>query len=663
MADPNSCVAHPLDVGHAGARMRGWTSVSTAVTSRTETPPVCNPARRRGLRSEAFGIAVLLVTTAVLYIWNLGASGWANSFYAAAVQAGTRNWTAFLFGSSDAANAITVDKTPGALWVMGISARIFGLNSWSILVPQALEGVAAVGVLYAAVRRVGGPAAGLLAGSLLALTPVSALIFRFNNPDALLVLMIIVAAYATQRALDRDAAFWWLPLAGAAVGFGFLAKMLQALLVLPALGLVFVIAADLPLAHRIRRLAAALPALAVSGGWYLLVVELWPLSSRPYIGGSQHNSIVELALGYNGFGRVTGRETGGLGNMDGDVGWTRLFGTQMGTHIAWLLPAAIIAIAAGLCITRHAPRTDATKAALLLWGIWLLVTAVVFSYARGILHPYYTVALAPAVASGAAIGTTLLWRRRGDVRAATTLAGMVGLTAALACVLLHRNPTWLPWLTIPIAVGGIACAALLPFIGRLPGPVAAVTAAAAMAVTLASPAADAVATAAKPHTGAIPSVGPPPSPPASAPRGRGLPMLGLLGSTQPGPTLTKALRADSGNFTWAAAVVGSNNAAGYQLATGAPVMAVGGFNGTDPTPTLTQFKSYVAQRRIHWFVDGDIPRPFSGTRSGSDGSKQITHWVEHTFAPQSIDGVTVYDLSQWFSLSAHSNDPYRPHSG
>lgn len=514
-------------VRHARA-LRGGTLVSTAVRSRTETLPLCIPLSRCGVRSEGFGIAVLLIATAFLYLWNLGASGWANSFYAAAVQAGTRNWTAFLFGSSDAANAIAVDKTPGALWVMGISARIFGLNSWSILVPQALEGVAAVGVLYAAVRRVGGPVAGLLAGSLFALTPVSALMFRFNNPDALLVLMIIVAAYATQRALDRDAPFWWLPLAGAAVGFGFLAKMLQALLVLPALGVVFLVAADLPVAQRIRRLAAALAALAVSGGWYLLLVQLWPASSRPYVGGSQHNSIIELALGYNGVGRVTGRETGGLGNMDGDVGWTRLFGTQMGTHIAWLLPAAVIAIVAGLCITRRAPRTDTTRAALLLWGLWLLVTAVVFSYARGILHPYYTVALAPAVGAGVAIGTVMLWRRRGDVRAAATLAGMVAVTGALACLLVHRDPTWLPWLTISIVVGGIACTALLPFVGRLPERVAAIIAAAAVAVTLAGPASYAVATVAKPHGGAIPSVGPPPGPPAGAPRGRDLPMLGFL---------------------------------------------------------------------------------------------------------------------------------------
>lgn len=249
--------------------------------------------------------------TAGLYLWNLGASRWANAFYSAAAQAGSRDWTAMLFGSSDAANAITVDKTPAALWVMDLSVRIFGLNPWSVLVPQALMGVAAVAVLYAAVRRVGGPGAALLAGAVLALTPVAAVMFRFNNPDALLVLLLVVSAYCTQRACASDASRWWLIGAGAAVGFGFLAKMLQALLVLPALAAAYLVAGHRPLLDRVVDLAVAAVAVVVSAGWYVLLVELWPASARPYIGGSQHNSIVELALGYNGFGRLTGDEPGG----------------------------------------------------------------------------------------------------------------------------------------------------------------------------------------------------------------------------------------------------------------------------------------------------------------------------------------------------------------
>ena len=361
---------------------------------------------------------MLLVATAVLYLWNLSASGWANAFYTAAAQAGASDWTAMLFGSSDAANAITVDKTPAALWVIDLSVRLFGLNPWSVLVPQALEGVAAVALLYAAVRRVAGPGAGLLAGAVFAVTPVAALIFRFNNPDALLVLLLVAAAYCVQRACEKDASRWWLVAAGVAVGFGFLAKMLQAFLVLPGFAAAYAVAGHRPLKRRLGDLLVAGAAVVVSGGWYLALVELWPASSRPYIGGSQHNSIIELTLGYNGLGRLTGNEPGGLGNLNHDVGWDRLFGMGMGLDIAWLLPAAVICLVAGVILMRRAPRTDPARAALILWGGWLAVTAVVFSFANGIVHSYYTVALAPAIGACLGIGATLLWQNRSDIRAA-----------------------------------------------------------------------------------------------------------------------------------------------------------------------------------------------------------------------------------------------------
>ncbi len=577
----------------------------------------------------------LLGATAVLYLWNLGASGWANAFYSAAAQAGSKSWTAWLFGSSDPANAITVDKTPAALWVSGLSVRIFGLNSWSILVPQAVFGVASVAVLYASVRRVGGAWAGLVAGAVLAATPAAALMFRFNNPDALLVLALVCAAYATQRALDRDAAVWWLPLAGVAVGVGFLAKMMQAFLVLPALALTFAVAADLPRHARARRLIAAAAALVLTGGWYLVLVIAWPVNSRPYIGGSQHNSIIELALGYNGLGRLTGAETGGLGNLNYDVGWARLFGAEMGPHVAWLLPAAVIALAAGLWITRARPRTDVTRAALLMWGGWLVITAVVFSYANGILHPYYTVALAPAVAATVAVGTRLLWQRRADIRASTVLAGMLAITIALSDVLLQHYPLWLPWLRLAILIGGIAASLLLVVIGRLPRPVEVMVAALAVVLALAGPAAVSVATASAPRSGAIPSVGPS--------DGGGMP--GLFGAPRPGPELVAALRSDAFHYTWAAGVVGSSNAAGYQLGAGVPVMAVGGFNGTDPAPTLQQFQDLVAHGRIHWFVHSTMPGPAFAGRSGSDAAERINDWVSENFSSRIIDRVKVYDLT------------------
>lgn len=596
---------------------------------------------------------MLLSSTAALYLWNLGASTWANAYYSAAVQAGTQNWTAMLFGSSDAANAITVDKPPAALWVMDLSARLFGFNPWSVLVPQALMGVAAVGVLYAAVRRVCGPGAGLLAGAILAATPVAALMFRFNNPDALLVLLLVVAAYCTQRACEKDANRWWLIGAGVAVGVGFLAKMLQALLVLPALAIAYLVTGPRTVRRRVLHGAAAAVAVVVSAGWYVLLVELWPEASRPYIGGSQRNSILELTLGYNGIGRLTGNETGGLGNLNHDVGWGRLFGFGMGADIAWLLPAALICVAAGLVLTRGRPRTDPTRAALIIWGGWLVVTATVFSYMNGIMHPYYTVALAPAIAAGIGIGATLLWRHRTDIRAAAAMSATVLVTTILAAVLLSRHGDWMPWLRGAVAAGGVGAAVLLAVVGRLGRVSAHLVAGLVVVSCLAGPLAFSLATAATPHTGSIPSVGPAPTGgPGSALRGGG-----LLSSPTPHPDLIRLLSMDADQFDWTAAVVGSNNAAGYQLAAGAPVMAIGGFNGTDPSPTLEEFIASVDAGRIHYFILGPTMMMGHQSAGGARHAAAIREWVQARYPEMTVDGTAVYDLTRTPAISQRAHSP------
>jgi 4-amino-4-deoxy-L-arabinose transferase-like glycosyltransferase len=599
-------------------------------------------------------LLALLAVTAVLYLWGLGASGWANAFYSAATQAATQSWKAWFFGSSDAANAITVDKIPAALWVTGLSARIFGVNAWSILVPQALMGVGSVGLLYRAVRRVSGPAAGLIAGGVLALTPVAALMFRFNNPDALLVLLLITGAYCVTRALEK-AGPGWLALAGVAVGFGFLAKMLQAFLVLPAFAMAYLIAAPVPLGKRLLHLLGALGAVVVSAGWYLAVVALWPAADRPYIGGSQRNSLWELVFGYNGFGRITGDEVGSvggsLGGGWGTTGWSRLFGSEMAGGVAWLIPAAALALIAGLWFTRRAPRTDPSRAALVLWGGWFAVTALVFSYMGGIIHPYYTVALAPAIAALSGMGAAQLWRRDDPVSAGI-LAGGVALTALTAYLLLSREVNWLPWLGPALLYFGVAAAGLVLFAGHFPAVARRGAAVFALVVALAGSAAYSVATAAVPHSGAIPSAGPRASGfggggfggmgggPGGGGRGGA---SGLLGAPTPGARLTSMLAQDSAKFSWVAATVGSNDAAGYQLATGSPVMAVGGFNGTDPYPTLQQFQQYVHSGQIHYFLGSGLR--MRGNSSGSDISQQIVAWVEQSYTPITVDGATVYDLT------------------
>ncbi|HEX3981978.1 MAG TPA: glycosyltransferase family 39 protein, partial [Acidimicrobiales bacterium] len=380
-------------------------------------------------------LVALLALTALAYLWDLSASGYANSFYAAAVQAGTKSWKAFFFGSIDSSNFITVDKSPGSLWVMELSGRLFGFSSWSMLGPQVLEGVASVGLVYAAVKRWFGPAAGLLAGGVLACTPVAALMFRFNNPDALMVLLLVAAAYTLIRALER-AGTGWIVATGTLIGFAFLAKMLQAFTVLPAFAAVYLVASPAPLLRRLWQLALGGVAIAVSAGWWVAAVALWPTASRPLIDGSPDNSIINLIFGYNGLSRLSGG-TGGAGSgFSGATGVFRLFNDLMGGQASWLLPASLLALVAGLVWRGRAPRTDRTRAALLLWGGWLLVTGAVFSFSSGVIHTYYTVALAPAIASLVGIGGALLWQNRQRVLARVIGSVAIVSTAVWAFVLL-----------------------------------------------------------------------------------------------------------------------------------------------------------------------------------------------------------------------------------
>ncbi|MDQ7806895.1 glycosyltransferase family 39 protein [Amycolatopsis sp. A133] len=609
--------------------------LSTPVTEQPKhrkEPGVDPPPR--WVRPAVFG---LLAATAVLYFWNLTASGYGNSFYAAAVQSGTQSWKAWLFGSLDSGNVLTVDKPPAALWVATAFARIFGFSSFTVLAPQALMGVASVGILYLTVKRTSGPAAGLLAGAVLAVTPVAALMFRFNNPDALLVLLMVAGAYFVVRATEK-ASPRWLALAGVAIGFGFLTKMMQAFLVLPAFGLVYLIAAPASLGKRLLHLGGAVVALVVSAGWYIALADLWPTSSRPYIGGSEGDSLLELALGYNGLGRIFGGGAGGGpgggggGNtgFGGAAGLFRMFGSSFGTEISWLLPAALIGLVAGLWFTRRAPRTDRTRLALVLWGGWLVGTALVFSFMSGIVHPYYSVALAPAIAALVAISGRALWQGRAHAAPRAVLAGMVVATAVWSFILLDRTPEWFPALRWIVAVLGVLTGTVL--VMGVPGVrrAAAVVAAALVLTIGVSSAAYGVETASVAHSGSIPTSGP-----TSSAMGGGF--GGGPGGEDASSSAIGALLAKT-TTKWAAATTGSQNAASLELASGKAVIGIGGWSGSDPAPTLAEFKAYVAAGEVEYYLEG-------GRGGGpGGGSSEITAWVTANFTATTVDGQTVYDL-------------------
>lgn len=460
----------------------------------------------------------MLLVIALAYLWNLSASGYANSFYSAAVQAGSQSWKAFFFGSLDSANAITVDKPPATLWPMALSVRIFGLSSWAILAPQVLMGVATAGVLYAAVRRRFSAAAGLITMAVFALTPVAALMFRFNNPDALLALLMTVTVYCVLRALEGGRTKW-LVWAGVAVGLAFLSKTLQAFLILPPLAVLYAVFAPVPVRKRFGQLGLAAVAMVVSGGWWVAIVELWPASSRPYIGGSQNNSFLELTFGYNGLGRINGEETGSVGGGGGgggggqgggwgETGIGRMFNSEIGSQIAWLLPAALILLAAGVWMTWRAKRTDTARAAFLAWGGSLLMTAFVFSFMAGIFHQYYTVALAPSIAALVGMGATTLWEERATWWAGTVLGATVAVTAVWSYVLLGRTPDYVPWLRWAVLIGGLAAAVGLLLAARLGRPLALGVVGLGLAASLAGPTAYTISTLDTGHQGSIVTAGP-----------------------------------------------------------------------------------------------------------------------------------------------------------
>jgi 4-amino-4-deoxy-L-arabinose transferase-like glycosyltransferase len=682
-----------------GARLR------SLVLGRAQDPAWTRPAL----------LGVLALTT-VLYVRGLDRNGDANSFYAAAVLAGTKSWKAFFFGAFDAGSFITVDKPPAALWLMALSGRIFGFSSWSMLLPEALLGVASVALVADVVRRTSGAVAGLVAAVVIALTPVAVLMFRFNNPDALLTFLLVAAAWLLVRSL-QTARTRWLLLAAAVLGLAFLTKYLQAYILLPAMVLTYLLLGPRTWLRRVGELAAAAGVLVVSSGWWVAIVTLTPASQRPYIGGSTDNSVLNLIFGYDGLSRITGslgsfaggavrgagRAFGGGGGgffggggpgggFGGQAGLLRLFNDQLGGEISWLLPLAGAALIAGLWFRRRAPRTDLARAGYVLWGGWLLTHAIVFSFASGILHSYYAIAMAPGVAGLVGAGAVDLWRLRNRSYAGAVL-GAVGLVATgwWGAQLLARTPSFVPGLGTAEFAFAVAAAFLLlvprSVLSGLPRAAARVPAAAlavGLAAVLLGPAAYAIDNVGHAQQGPTPSSGPgvtsgsgggPGSglrfgggtPPAGfapgaftrrAVPGGGFPPAGLApggggatfgGGGAPGDaggsssTLIAYLERNQGRATWLVAVASSNQAAPIELATGKPVMAMGGFSGGDPAMTVSELQSLVRSGQLRYVLAGG-----GGGGPAGGGSQSVMSWVtQHGRLVSSSESGTsgLYDLS------------------
>jgi 4-amino-4-deoxy-L-arabinose transferase-like glycosyltransferase len=474
-------------------------------------------ASRLSGRWHLAGLAAILAVAAFLDFFHLNRNGYANEYYAGAVRSMLKSWHNFFFVSFDPGGLVSVDKPPLALWLQAASAKVFGYSGWSILLPEALAGVVAVWLLYLLVTRVFGRIAGLVAAFALAVSPVSVSVNRDNNPDALLALLLIAAAYVGVRAVESGR-LRTLVLSAVLVGLAFNTKMLAAMVIVPGLGLAYLLFSRLSWPRRLAYLAVAgVVLVAVSGAW-IAAVDLTPASQRPYVGSTGDNSALSLAFDYNGLGRVTGQTGGtsfggggGLGGaFSGTPGWLRLINDALGDQGAWLLPLAILGgISALVAAIRLRRRRE--LAALTVIGGWFVAAAAVFSFSSGIIHTYYLSALAPATAGLVGIGAVALWR---DARRHPFWLGLPLLALALSAWLevdLLQRSGYLAWLQ-PLVIAGCAVAAVALLVARLPRvpgrPVAAGAIGIALLALLAAPTAWAATTFRAPVNGVFPGAGP-----------------------------------------------------------------------------------------------------------------------------------------------------------
>lgn len=633
-------------------------TVSESTTSGadcTTGPSDSSPPRRRPVW-EPWALTGILVSAAVLYVWGLAGNGWANAYYSAAVQAGQHDPASFFFGSSDWGNSITVDKPPLSLWVMGLSVRLFGLNTWALLLPQAAMTTVSTLLIYRLARRHLPTSAALLSAAVFASTPITVLLARYNNPDPLMVLLMLSALYAGLRATESGRTRF-LYLAACILALGFLTKHLQAFLVLPALALAFFLYARKAWRTKVVSLFLAGLVLAVGSLAWPLAVDLTPPNSRPYVGGSATNSMFELAIGYNGLNRVLQHEDDPwvalipqeLRSIETDAGLFRLFNSNYGQEIGWLLlPALLACIAIVVKVLRG--RYSRNKSIFAVASVaWMITTYLMLSFMGNSFHSYYTASIAAPLALCIGLGAELLTSRRQSP------LSRIGIAAAVVSSSIFSHAMWQLSAAYPLSVGigllllGLLAGALL----SVPAPWKWVHRSAAwlaIGSLLVGPAFCSTLALATPQEGSNPLSGGLSRSPNTLSRflsgvkhGDPAWASGLAVGVTPSPVLAAYLRNASTECTWAAATYPGQTAARFQLEIGRPVMPLGGFAAMDPSPTLVQFKEWVQAGRLCYLVE----QPEQLKVPGNSAELLAIHkWVVNTFRPEEIDGVTVYNLTR-----------------
>lgn len=602
---------------------------------------------------EKVGLAVLLTATAAMFLWGLDRNGWANPYYSAAAQAGSQDWKAFLYGSLDAGNLITVDKPPLSIWIMSLSVRLFGLNSWALLVPQALMGVTTTWLIYRIIRRSHTAAPALLGGLIYATTPVVVLMSRYNNPEPLMGLLTVAAVYFMLRAVESNLWHWYL-IAGVSLGLGFMAKQIQALLPIPALVLVVLIFGAGTISSRLLRLVGSFVALVISGGWWMALVELTPAANRPFVGGSATNSILELTLDYNGlarFIRIPTQISGNRATSKDELapyngGFTRIFDGNFAPEIAWLTFTAIALTIVLVVLYRTLRLARLQKCLVVVSTSWFAITFLLLCFMGSMIHTYYTYSLAAPVALVIPVGLAVLWQQRDRFALRMIGALVVGSSTYMCVRVLNYSDQWPTWFRMLVVITGIAAAGgWLVSKDQKQALIASTAVAAALVI---APFGADVYTISTTQNGTNPQSGPIANDPMAMSRlllmaKAGSPAWALqtaYGST-PVESIREMLSLTRGKSTWAAATFSAQNAALYQLESGQPVIAVGGWLGTDPAPTLAQFEALVAERRVGYFI---WQQDLLDRGELSQNTIDISRWVQENFREQNVDGVTIFDL-------------------
>lgn len=636
-------------------------------------------------RWAAWALVAICLLAAVFYGWDLWGGSWGNTFYTAAVRSMSESVTNFLFGSFDPAGVVTVDKPPMGLWPQVFSVWLFGFHGWSVLLPQVIEGVATVFLLHRTVRLWAGEKVALLAALIMALTPITVAIDFVNNPDSMLVLWLVASAYAMTRAVKaiRPAQRTrWLLLCAFLIGCGFVTKMLAAWIVVPGFAVAYFFGVSSGWRRRVGDLAAATGVLLVASFWWPLLHDLWP-GGKPYMDNSTNGTALNLIFDYNGFGRIFGqgfgRGSGGgtpepvrgvpaafagfAGRFGGGTGLGRMFSPSVGGQIAWLIPLSllvivVVVVAEVLRLRAHGAVRHMDRAMWLMWGSWLIVMAVVFSYAQGIFHSYYTTALAPAIAALSAAGLAMFWRhyRAPGGMSWVLLPIATALTAAWAYVLVSRNSDWYGWAAPTVAVVG-TLAVLALVVARLAGGMPKGLARAGLVLTgvavLLAPAVwsagTAFATTRATSSGAMAQAGP-----AGGFGGftggrggfgrhdfgdRGFADFGRggFGGGRGSATLTAQQRQILDYVTRNAPHAriplaiegGAMQAAPWIIGSDATVIGMGGFAGSDNAPTIAQLSQWTATGQLGYVLGGG-GGGFGGATGGTgatDYAAQRDQWV------------------------------------